>query len=105
MTLALRGMNDPAAFIYAASKREPQEIERISKLRDPYARMVEMGKLEERMRRNKPITKAPKPLGRTQEDLGIPQSKKSKEPTIEDLIAKADAKKLANIRPKRPGGR
>ncbi len=104
MTLATRAMADPAAFLYAAAKRQPAELERISKIRDPYAQMTEMGKLEERMRRNKPTTKAPRPLGRTAEDTGTPAPKKSKEPTIEDLIAKADARKLGRIKG-RQGGR
>jgi len=98
MTLATRAMADPAAFLYAAAKRQPQELERISKIRDPYAQMTEMGKLEERMRRNKPTTKAPRPLGRTKEDSVAPQPKKKSEPTIEDLIAKSDAKKLQRMR-------
>ena len=97
MTLALRGMADPAAFIYAASKRNPQEIERISKLADPYARMVEMGKLEERMRRNKPTTKAPRPLGRTREDATTKVTPKQKDMSGDDLLAKADAKRLAKV--------
>lgn len=97
MTSALRGISDPAAFVYAAAKRQPEELERISKLRDPHARYAEMIRLEERMRKNKPVTKAPRPIERTHGDSGLPASKKSKEPTIEDLIAKADAKKLSNI--------
>ena len=105
MTLATRAMQDPAAFLYAAAKRNPQELERISKIRDPYAQMTEIGKLEERMRRNKPTTKAPRPLGRTNEDSGMPApKKKSGEESIEDLIARADAKKLARVKG-RPGGR
>ncbi len=98
MTLSLRGMNDPTAFIYAASKRHPQEIERISKLPDPYMRMVEMGKLEERMRRNKPTTKAPRPLGRTQEDATTKVKPKQKDTSGDDLLAKADAKRLSVVR-------
>lgn len=104
MTLATRGMADPAAFLYAAAKRNPQELERISKLRDPYAQMTEIGKLEERMRKNKPTTKAPRPLERTRENASIPAPKKKTEPTIEDLIAKNDAKKLNRIKG-RIGGR
>lgn len=104
MTLATRAMSDPAAFLYAAAKRNPQELERISKLRDPYAQMTEMGKLEERMRKNKPSTKAPRPLERTQENAAIPSYKKKTDPTIEELIAKADAKKLAGMKG-RPGKR
>lgn len=98
MTLSLRGMSDPTAFIYAASKRHPQEIERISKLPDPYARMVEMGKLEERMRRNKPTTKAPRPLGRTKEDSTTKVQPKQKDTSGDDLLAKADAKRLSTVR-------
>jgi hypothetical protein len=95
MTLATRAMSDPAAFLYAAAKRQPAELERISKMRDPYAQMTEMGKLEERMRKNKPTTQAPRPLGRSVEDSQSPESKSKKEPTIEELIARSDAKKLA----------
>ncbi len=98
MTLSLRAMADPSAFIYAASKRHPQEIERISKLADPYARIAEMGKLEERMRRNKPTTKTPRPLGRTKEDATSKVQPKQKDTTGDDLLAKADAKRLSTVR-------
>lgn len=98
MTTSLRGMNDPSAFIYAASKRHPQELDRISKLPDPYARMVEMGKLEERMRRNKPMTKTPRPLGRTKEDATTKPVTKQKDTTGDDLLAKADAKRMSTVR-------
>ncbi len=98
MTLALRGMSDPTAFIYAASKREPKELERISKLPDPYARMVEMGKLEERMRRTKPVTKAPRPLSRMKEDTVAKVTPKQKDTSGDDLLAKADAKRLATVK-------
>ena len=105
MTMALRGMSDPTAFIYAAGKRQPGEIERISKLADPYARMVEMGKLEERMRRNKPTTKAPRPLGRTREDTSTKVIPKQKDTTGDDLLAKADAKRMATVRTRHKANR
>jgi len=99
MTLALRGVGDPAAFIYAASKRHPTELERISKLKDPYSQMVEMGKLEERMRKKPEGTKAPRPIGRSQEDSTMNYvEKKVKEDSIEDLIHKSEAKKMAKLR-------
>ncbi len=98
MTLSLRAMNDPTAFIYAASKRHPKELERISKLPDPYARMVEMGRLEERMRKNKPTTKTPRPLGRTKEDVVMKPVVKEKDTSGDDLLAKADAKRLSQTR-------
>lgn len=98
MTLALRGMNDPSAFIYAASKRQPGELERISKIPDAYARMVEMGKLEERMRRNKPTTNAPRPLGRIKEDATSKVTPKQKDTSGDDLLASADAKRLNTVK-------
>lgn len=98
MTISLRAMTDPSAFIYAASKRHPQELERISKLPDAYARMVEMGRLEERMRRNKPTTQAPRPLGRTREDATTKEKPKEKDTTGDDLLAKADAKRLSTVK-------
>ena len=105
MTLSLRAMTDPTAFIYAASKRHPTELDRISKLPDPYARMVEMGKLEERMRRSKPTTKAPRPLGRTREDTTAKVVPKQKDTTGDDLLAKADAKRLSTVRKRHSANR
>lgn len=105
MTLATRSMENPAAFLYAAAKRHPQELERISKLRDPYGQMMEMGKLEERMRRNKPTTKAPRPLGRAPEDATARTKPKEKDSSGDDLLAKADAKRLATVRTRLKGSR
>ncbi len=105
MTLATRAMENPAAFLYAAAKRNPQELERISKIRDPYAQMTEMGKLEERMRKNKPTTKAPRPLGRTHEDSHTTAPKKNSEPNGDDLLAKADAKRMYTVKQRLRGNR
>jgi hypothetical protein len=105
MTLATRSMENPAAFLYAAAKRNPQDLERISKMRDPYAQMTEMGKLEERMRKNKPTTKAPRPLGRTQEDATIKTKPKERDTSGDDLLAKADAKRLNTVRTRLKGHR
>lgn len=101
MTYALRGMKDPAAFAYAASKRHPDELKRISGLSDPYAKIVEMGKLEERMRKASPGTKAPRPVSRTPEDSTIKIQPKEKEASIESLIARSEAKKLAQLKQRR----
>lgn len=101
MTYALRGMSDPAAFAYAAAKRHPQELQRISALQDPYAKMVEMGKLEERMKKTAQQTKAPRPVSRTSEDSTIKEVPKDKAPSIEDQIARSDARRLAALKQKR----
>lgn len=96
MTIATRAMSDPAAFLYAASKQHAPELQRIANLQDQYSQMVEMGKLEERMRKNKTATKAPRPLSRKQEDGSMPHSTKKQE-TIEDLIAQSDAKRRSRM--------
>lgn len=105
MTLATRAMDNPAAFLYAAAKRHPQELERISKIRDPYGQMMEMGKLEERMRKNKPTTKAPRPLGRSPEDATTKTKPKERDTSGDDLLAKADAKRLSTVRTRLKGNR
>jgi hypothetical protein len=101
MTLALREISNPAAFIYAASKRQPQELERISKISNPNARYAEMIRLEERMKKAAQGTKAPKPISRSSNDASIPVKAKPKEPSIEDLIASSDAKRRAQMTAKR----
>jgi hypothetical protein len=103
MTYALRGLTDPAAFIYAASKRHPTELARISQIADPAVQIMEMGRLEERMRKSAPGTKAPRPVSKSRDDASMPSPQKKKEPSIEDLIAKADAKKKALFNQKRGG--
>lgn len=102
MTLALRGVNDPAAFIYAASKRHPDELQRISKL-NPYSQMIEMGRLEERMRKSPVTTKTPKPLSKIKEDSNIPTKKQTKRPDddIDALLAQSDAKRKSLLLQKR----
>jgi hypothetical protein len=63
MVIATRGMSDPAAFIYAAAKTQAPELDRISKIGDPYAQAIELGRLEERMRKARStVSKAPRPI-------------------------------------------
>lgn len=95
MRNALRTLDDPAAFIYAASKQKPEELKRISGLQDPFAQAREIGRLEESLRKGKEMTKAPRPLTKVKEDSSVPIQKSGKrEETIEDLIAKSQAKIL-----------
>jgi hypothetical protein len=100
MTLATRAMKDPAAFLYAAAKRAPQELERISRIGDQYVQIAEMAKLEERMKQSKPTSKAPRPVSRTRDDVPIAHSAEKKQPTIEELIAK-DANRRLELQKKR----
>lgn len=100
MTVATRAMKDPAAFLYAASKRHSEELNRISNLKDPYTQMVEMGRLEERMKKTKATSQAPRPLGHTREDGSIKEPEK-RELSIEELIMASDARRLKNMRNRR----
>ena len=62
-------MDDPAAFIYAAAKTQAPELERISKLSDPYSQAVELGRLEERMRKSRAsVSGAPRPIDQIKGD-------------------------------------
>jgi hypothetical protein len=95
VTKATRAMKDPAAFLYAAAKRAPEELKNIARIEDPFAQVLALGKLEEKMKMTKPTTKTPRPVGRTQEDSHAPSSKSKREPTIEEMIAHSDAKRRA----------
>src|SRR5487761_1993220 len=70
MVIATRAMQDPAAFLYAAAKSQPAELSRISAIPDKLAQAVEIGKLEERMRKaTKKTTSAPAPISSTTSDV------------------------------------
>lgn len=100
MVIATREMKDPAAFLYAASKRAPQELSRISQIRDPYAQIAAMGALETSLKKTSSATKAPRPMSRTFEDGEITH-KSQKDDSIEDLIQKSERKKLAVLNSRR----
>lgn len=94
MMMATRSMDDPAAFIYAACKQQPAEIERIAKMQDPYAQIAEMGRLEERMKKSRILTAAPRPAKRVSGDTTTEAPKYS----IDQLIATHAKDKIMNMR-------
>lgn len=70
MMLATRQMKDPAAFIYAASKTRPKDLERIASLTDPYHQAAEIGRLEESMKKSRvAASNSPRPLANTKGDM------------------------------------
>jgi len=97
MMMATRSMEDPAAFIYAACKQQPAEVERIAKIADPYAQIAEMGRLEERMKKSRVLSSAPKPAKRISGDTTSESPKHS----IDQLIAQHAKDKIMNIRPQK----
>jgi hypothetical protein len=87
MMLATRNLEDPAAFIYAASKNHAKELERIASLPDPYQQASEIGRLETKMRKVRTAANTAKPLTRQSSDLA---GKSKTRNSIDDLI-KRDA--------------
>lgn len=87
--MAARSMADPAAFIYAAAKQQPKELERIAQITDPYVLAAEVGRLEERMKKARTISKAPKPPTKTKGDMA---DKGMIKQNLDDLI-RHDAKR------------
>jgi len=69
MMMGARAFNDPAAFIYSAAKTQSAELDRISQLPDMYQQAAEIGKLEERMRKARSLSKAPAPATKTKGDF------------------------------------
>jgi hypothetical protein len=92
--MAARSMKDPAAFVYAASKQHPAELERIAKIQDPYILAAEVGRLEERMKKSRTVSSAPKPSPRVKGDV---TGKTYEKLSIEERIH-ADAKRKSGRR-------
>lgn len=91
MMLAIRDMDNPAAFIYAASKMQPKELEKIASIRDPYQQARALGSLESSMRKARSaVSSAPKAVQPVKGDL--PGQNKNASRNIDQLIA-LDAKK------------
>ena len=89
MVISTRGMSDPAAFIYAAAKTQAPELDRISKIGDPYAQAIELGRLEERMRKARsPVSQAPKPIAAPKGDMVEAVKRKW---SIDDKLVQAES--------------
>jgi hypothetical protein len=84
-------MADPAAFIYAAAKQQPKELERIAAITDPYVLAAEVGRLEERMKKARTVSKAPKPIAKTRGDIADKGLTKT---SLDDLIRQDAKRKL-----------
>jgi hypothetical protein len=89
--MAARSMSDPAAFIYAVAKQQPKELERISQITDPYVQAAEVGRLEERMKKARTVSRAPKPIAKTRGDMA---DKGAVKQNLDDLIRQDAKRKL-----------
>jgi hypothetical protein len=96
MLIATRGMQDPAAFIYTAAKTQEKELSRIAAIQDPYAQTLELGRLEERMKRTvKQTSSAPKPAAKLTGDV---VDNKPARNNIDDKLVADEKQKLRNLR-------
>jgi len=85
MLLAARNLENPAAFVYGAAKMHAPELERISKMTDPYAQAAEVGRLHEKMIKSKNVvSSAPKPLEVVTSDM--PSKTFANQPSIDERI-------------------
>lgn len=83
---AVRGLKDPAGFLYAVAKQQPKELERIANIGDRLEQAAEIGRLEERMRKIRvAATAAPTPAQKIKSDYSSERKIESK-PTIDQLI-------------------
>lgn len=95
MMMAVRTMPDPAAFIYAAAKQQPKELERIAAIPDAYQQATEMGRLEERMKKARTVSHAPKPLARTKGDAATGKDASGARRSVDSLIQEDAKRKLS----------
>lgn len=85
MMMATRSLENPASFIYAAAKFHPQELNRISKISDPYSQASEIGRLHEKMVKSRNlVSSAPKPLEVINSDMAA--KRVNDQPSIEERI-------------------
>jgi hypothetical protein len=71
MMLATRNLDNPAAFVYGASKLHPAELTRIANIPDPLVQAAEVGRLHERMvKERRMVSQASKPLDQPRGDIG-----------------------------------
>lgn len=82
MMMATRSMQDPAAFLYAACKGHSKEIEQIAQMPDAVSQIAAIGRLEERMKKARTVTKAPAPSKKITGDFTDSMPKQS----IDQLI-------------------
>ena len=93
MMMATRNLENPAAFVYAASKMHANELDRIARIPDSTAQMVEIGRLHEKMvKESRSVSAAPKPVAAVRGDMPI---KQHEHPSIDHRIQQHAKQKFA----------
>lgn len=85
MMLATRSLENPAAFLYAAAKLHPAELDRISRLGDNFVQAAEVGRLHERMVKQRTgVSLTPKPIDVPKGD--VPNKPINNQPSLDQRI-------------------
>ena len=93
MMLATRDLENPAAFVYAASKLHASELTRIAQIPDARTQAMEIGRLHERMIKNRrSVSAAPKPVAPVKGDMPV---KQHEHPSIDHRIQQHAKQKFA----------
>jgi hypothetical protein len=93
MMMATRNLENPAAFIYAACKIHPGEIERISRIPDSASQAMEIGRLDAAMRKqSSQVSSAAKPIPMVKGDMPV---KQMEQPSLEYRIQQHAKQKFA----------
>lgn len=103
MTKAGLHFDDSAAFFYAAAKLMPAEVKRIAKLPSAERQIIELGRLDEKLRasttNNSKKQAASRPISKVRGD-GVTEKEKS-EP-VGDILAAEDARRSKSLRDRAP---
>lgn len=103
MTKAGLHFDDSAAFFYAAAKLMPAEVKRIAKLPSAERQIIELGRLDEKLRastaNNSKKQAASRPISKVRGD-GV--TKKEKSEPVGDILAAEDARRSKSLRDRAP---
>lgn len=98
MVEAASDINDPAALFYAAAKREPAELDRISKIENPFAQAAAIGRLDAKLRKV-PVkaSNAPRPVSPSKADTAAKTyaPKEVSDNELDDLLIADNKARLA----------
>lgn len=103
MLLAASDIRDPAALFYAAAKRMPDELEKISRMESDYARAAAIGRLDEKLRKQAvKVSNAPKPVSQTKGDTtNSYQAKPVQSNELDDLLVADQKSRVAQMNARR----
>lgn len=103
MLMAASDISNPAALFYAAAKRMPDELAKISQIENPYAQAAAIGRLDAKLRKEPTkVSSAPKPVSQTKTDTtNAYQPKPIVSNELDDLLVADNKNRLAQLASRR----